>query len=148
MRPPFGPTLVDGLFGIPFLTIRWYAICILGGAMLAAFVAARRASDRGENPQHVDAILIAGLLVGVACARLYYVAFEWSRYADQPLLTILNPQGGGLAIHGALIGAALVMIVYTRRHRLSLLRWLDICVPTVLIGQAIGRWGNFFNEEA
>jgi phosphatidylglycerol---prolipoprotein diacylglyceryl transferase len=148
MRPPMGPTLIDQLFGLSFLTVRWYAVCILGGAVLASVVAARRAVARGENPDHVQNLLTWGLVVGVACARLYYVAFEWRRYAGQPLLAILNPQGGGLAIHGALIGAALLTVIYTRRHGLPLLRWLDICVPTVLIGQALGRWGNFFNEEA
>jgi phosphatidylglycerol:prolipoprotein diacylglycerol transferase len=143
-----GPTLIDHLFGLPFLTVRWYAICILTGALLAALVAARRAVARGEDPRHVQSLLTWGLVIGVFCARLYYVAFEWRRYADQSLLTILNPQGGGLAIHGALLGAALVTVVYTWRAGLNLLRWLDICVPTVLLGQALGRWGNFFNEEA
>jgi phosphatidylglycerol:prolipoprotein diacylglycerol transferase len=76
------------------------------------------------------------------------VAFEWGRYANRPLLEILNPQGGGLAIHGAIVGALVAVLIYTRRHRLPLLTWLDICVPTLLIGQAIGRWGNFFNQEA
>ena len=148
MRPPMAPTLIDQLFGLPFLTIRWYAVCILSGALLASLVASRRAVARGEDPRHVQNLLMAGLLVGVLCARLYYVAFAWPRYAGQSLLTILNPQGGGLAIHGALIGAALLTVIYTRWHGLLLLRWLDICVPTVLVGQALGRWGNFFNEEA
>ncbi|KPV50533.1 diacylglyceryl transferase, partial [Kouleothrix aurantiaca] len=61
---------------------------------------------------------------------------------------IINPQGGGLAIHGAIIGALIAVLIYTRRNKLPLLTWLDICMPTLLVGQAIGRWGNFFNQEA
>jgi len=88
------------------------------------------------------------MLLGILGARIYYVAFEWQRYAGRPLLEIINPQGGGLAIHGAIVGALIAVVIYTRRQHLPLLRWLDICVPTLLIGQAIGRWGNFFNQEA
>jgi phosphatidylglycerol:prolipoprotein diacylglycerol transferase len=88
------------------------------------------------------------MVLGIIAARIYYVAFEWPRYAGRPLLEIVNPQGGGIAIHGAIIGALLAVLLYTRRQRLPLLTWLDICAPAMLVGQAIGRWGNFFNQEA
>jgi phosphatidylglycerol:prolipoprotein diacylglycerol transferase len=148
MRPPTDPTLIDHLFGLSFLTVRWYGVLIIGGAMLAASLAARRARAHGIADEHVWNQLLLGLLLGIIGARLYYVAFEWGRYAGKPLLEILNPQGGGLAIHGAIVGALLAVLIYTRRHRLPVLTWLDICVPTLLVGQAIGRWGNFFNQEA
>jgi phosphatidylglycerol---prolipoprotein diacylglyceryl transferase len=148
MRPPTGPNIIDHLFGLPFLTIRWYGALIVGGALLAAALAARRARARGENPEHVWNLLLLGMVLGIIGARAYYVAFEWGRYAGRPLLEIVNPQGGGLAIHGAIIGATLATLIYTRRYHLSLLTWLDICLPTMLLGQAIGRWGNFFNQEA
>jgi phosphatidylglycerol---prolipoprotein diacylglyceryl transferase len=148
MRPPTGPNLIDHPFGLPFLTVRWYGVLIVGGAMLAAALAARRARAHGIDADHVWNQLLLGMLLGILGARLYYVAFEWQRYAGRPLLEILNPQGGGLAIHGAIAGALLAVLIYTRRHHLPLLRWLDICVPTLLVGQAIGRWGNFFNQEA
>ena len=148
MQPPTGPTLIDHLFGLSFLTVRWYGVLIIGGAMLAATLAARRAGAHDIADEHIWNQLLLGLLFGIIGARLYYVAFEWGRYANRPLLEILNPQGGGLAIHGAIVGALLAVLIYTRRHRLPLLTWLDICVPTLLIGQAIGRWGNFFNQEA
>jgi phosphatidylglycerol:prolipoprotein diacylglycerol transferase len=148
MRPPTDPTLIDHLFGLSFLTVRWYGVLIIGGAMLGASLAARRARAQGIADEHIWNQLLLGLLLGIIGARLYYVAFEWGRYASRPLLEILNPQGGGLAIHGAIVGALLAVLIYTRRHRLPLLTWLDICVPTLLIGQAIGRWGNFFNQEA
>lgn len=148
MRPPTGPYLIDHLFGIAFLTVRWYGVLIVTGALLAGVLAARRARARGIDGEHVWNQLLLGMLLGVVGARIYYVAFEWDRYAGRPLLEIVNPQGGGLAIHGAIVGATLAALIYTRRHHLPLLRWLDICMPTLLVGQAIGRWGNFFNEEA
>jgi phosphatidylglycerol:prolipoprotein diacylglycerol transferase len=148
MRPPAGPNLIDQLFGLPFLTVRWYGVLIVGGAILAAYLAARRASENSISEEHVWNQLLLGMLLGIIGARLYYVAFEWGRYAGRPLLEIINPQGGGLAIHGAIIGALLAVRFYTRRHGLPLLTWLDICMPTLLVGQAIGRWGNFFNQEA
>ncbi len=148
MRPPFGPNLIDHLFGLPFLTVRWYGVLIVSGAILAGYLAARRARAHGIGEEHVWNQLLLGMFIGIICARIYYVAFEWDRYAGRPLLEIINPQGGGIAIHGAIIGALLAVLLYTRRHHLPLLAWLDICAPTVLIGQAIGRWGNFFNQEA
>jgi phosphatidylglycerol:prolipoprotein diacylglycerol transferase len=148
MRPPTGPYLIDHLFGLSFLTVRWYGVLIVSGAILAASLATRRAKARGIDPEHVWNQLLLGMLLGILGARIYYVAFEWQRYAGRPLLEIINPQGGGLAIHGAIVGALIAVLIYTRRQHLPLLPWLDICVPTLLIGQAIGRWGNFFNQEA
>jgi phosphatidylglycerol---prolipoprotein diacylglyceryl transferase len=123
-------------------------VLIVSGAILAAYLAARRARAHEIAEEHVWNQLLLGMVLGIIGARLYYVAFEWGRYAGKPVLEIINPQGGGLAIHGAIIGALIAVLVYTRRHRLPLLPWLDICVPTLLVGQAIGRWGNFFNQEA
>jgi phosphatidylglycerol:prolipoprotein diacylglycerol transferase len=148
MRPPTGPNIIDHLFGLPFLTVRWYGVLIVSGAILAGYLATRRARAHGINEEHVGNQLLLGMLLGIIGARMYYVAFEWQRYAGRPLLEIINPQGGGLAIHGAIIGALIAVLMYTRRNQLPLLTWLDICVPTLLIGQAIGRWGNFFNQEA
>src|SRR6266511_3652556 len=138
MRPPTGPNIIDHLFGLPFLTVRWYGVLIVSGAILAGYLATRRARAHGINEEHVWNQLLLGMLLGIIGARMYYVAFEWQRYAGRPLLEIINPQGGGLAIHGAIIGALIAVLIYTRRHQLPLLTWLDICVPTLLIGQALG----------
>ena len=148
MRPPTGPTLIDHLFGLPFLTVRWYGVLIVSGAILAGTLAARRARARGIDAEHVWNQLLLGLLLGIVGARIYYVAFAWPRYAGRPLLEIINPQGGGIAIHGAILGALLAVLLYTRRQHLPLLPWLDSCAPAMLVGQAIGRWGNFINQEA
>jgi phosphatidylglycerol---prolipoprotein diacylglyceryl transferase len=147
LYPPVGPYLFQTeVFGIP-IAVRWYAIFIMSGALLGAWLASRRAIDRGVDPDHVWNQLLLGLIMGIADARIYYVIFEWSRFADDPL-SALNLTTGGLAIHGALIGALLAALIYARYAGLRLLAWLDMCVPGFLLAQAIGRWGNFINQEA
>jgi phosphatidylglycerol:prolipoprotein diacylglycerol transferase len=148
LYPPTGPYLFDlNSYGIP-LSIRWYGILIVGGALLAGWVGTRRAARRGYDPEHVWNILLLGMVLGIAGARAYYVAFEWPRFANESLLFIINPASGGLAIHGALIGGLIAALIYTRRYRLPFVEWLDILMPLFLIAQAVGRWGNFFNQEA
>ncbi len=146
--PPDDPYIINtAIFGFP-IVIRWYGVLIVGGAMLAGWLAARRAERRGYNPEHVWNLLMVGMLLGIIGARTYYVAFEWERFAGRPLLEIINPATGGLAIHGALIGAIIAALVYTHRNNLPFVEWLDICMPAFLLAQAVGRWGNFFNQEA
>jgi phosphatidylglycerol:prolipoprotein diacylglycerol transferase len=120
----------------------------MSGVLIAGTIAAARARRRGLDPEHVWNMVMLGLLLGIAGARAYYVVFEWPRFAGQSWWYIINPATGGLAIHGALIGALSAVAIYSARHRLDPRVWLDIAIPTVLIGQAIGRWGNFFNQEA
>ena len=146
MYPPDDPFLVYQLFGL--ITIRWYAVCILGGALLAAWFGARRAEQRGHNPEHAWNLLALGLITSIAFARAWYVFFEWPNYRDKPLLQIINPGTGGIAIHGAIVGAVLGAFIYTRLNKLNFLEWIDLGAPCMAIGQAIGRWGNFFNQEA
>jgi phosphatidylglycerol:prolipoprotein diacylglycerol transferase len=150
LHPPSDPYLINiQLFGIP-LAVRWYGVLIVGGAMLAGWIAARRAARRGFDPEHIWNLLLLGMVLGIAGARAYYVAFEWEKFAGRPWLEIINPAGGGggLAIHGALIGAMLAALIYTRRYKLPFFEFLDICMPGFLLAQAVGRWGNFFNQEA
>ncbi len=148
LYPPFGPNLIDlTLFGF-HLQVRWYGVLIVSGAILAGYIAARRARARGFDPEDVWNQLLLGMVFGIIGARLYYVVFEWPRFAHQPWTFILNPANGGLAIHGALIGAILAALLYTWWKRIPLLQWLDICMVCFLPAQAIGRFGNFFNQEA
>ena len=88
-------------------------------------------------------MLLLCLALGIAAARAYYVAFEWERFAGRPWLEIINPANGGIAIHGALIGSITAGVIYTLWHKLPTIRFFDIIMPTVLLGQSIGRWGNF-----
>jgi phosphatidylglycerol:prolipoprotein diacylglycerol transferase len=137
------------IFGIP-LVVRWYGVIIVGGALLAGRIAAGRAERRGYDPEHIWNMLLITLACGIAAARAYYVFFEWERFAGRPWLEIINPAGGGggIAIHGALIGSITSGVIYTLWHKLPTLEFVDITIPTILIGQAIGRWGNFMNQEA
>lgn len=155
MYPPDDPFLLNQLFGL--LSIRWYAVCILGGAMLAAWFGARRAVARGYNPDHAWNLLALGLVTSIACARAWYVFFEWERFSAARaeydsvwnwLLFVINPATGGIAIQGAIVGAVLGAYIYTRWNQLDFLEWIDLGAPCMSIGQAIGRWGNFFNQEA
>jgi phosphatidylglycerol---prolipoprotein diacylglyceryl transferase len=147
LYPPDDPFLINTqIFGFP-LVVRWYGVLIVGGAMLAGWLSARRAERRGYNPDHIWNLLLLGMVFGIAGARVYYVAFEWDQFRGD-FLKILNTTTGGLAIHGALIGAIAAALIYTRRNKLPFIEFLDICMPGFLLAQAVGRWGNFFNQEA
>lgn len=148
LYPPDDPFLINtSLFGIP-IVVRWYGVIIVNGAMLAGWIAARRAQRRGYDPEHIWNLLLVGMVFGIIGARAYYVLFEWPRFAGASWLEIINPATGGLAIHGALIGAVIAAALYTRWHHLPLRIFLDIAMPPFLLAQAIGRWGNFMNQEA
>ena len=130
----------------PF-TLRWYGILMASAMALGLWLAHRDALRRGIDP---DALLKASelaLLGGLVGARLYYVAFNLDYYLQFPS-KIFAVWEGGLAIHGGVIGGILLGGGYAWWRGLPVLRYLDIAAPSLAIGQAIGRWGNFFNEEA
>lgn len=145
-------------FCIGPLPIRFYGIIIVLGALVGGFVAAREARRRGENPDRIWDALVYVVIAGILGARLYHVFSTpagcnenipmcgWPWYQNHPLdmLLIWN---GGLGIFGAILAGALVVLIYVRRNKLSLARYLDIAAPALIIGQAIGRWGNFMNQE-
>lgn len=147
LYPPDDPYIFRiVLFGIP-LAVRWYGAIIMSGALLAAWLTTWRARQRGYDSEHVWNQLMLGLVLGIVGARIYYIVFEWERFGGD-LWSMINLTTGGLAIHGGIIGALLSVIIYTRWHRLPFWDWLDTCVPGFLLAQGIGRWGNFFNQEA
>lgn len=147
LYPPDDPYLfIITIWGLT-LTVRWYGVIITAGALLAAYFSTHRAVARGYDPDHVWNQLMLGLILGIVGARTYYVIFEWERFAGQPW-SAFNLTTGGLAIHGAIIGALLSVVIYTRWKRLPFWDWIDVAVPGFMLGQAIGRWGNFFNQEA
>ena len=130
------------------IQIRFYSLMILSG-MLAGIVLARNEAQRlGEPPSHVVNIAALGATLGLVGARLYHVFDQqnWAYYQANPeqILAVWN---GGIGIFGAVVGAIAALWIYARWNRLSALRWLDIGAPAFLLGQAIGRWGNFFNQE-
>ncbi|MFD3164440.1 prolipoprotein diacylglyceryl transferase [Herpetosiphon sp. NSE202] len=144
MQPPFGPNLLE----LGPIIIRMYAIAILSGAMMGGWLGAHRARARGYNPNIVWDWLIVGLILGVAGGRIWYVASSWPQYRDGPFIDMINTTKGGLAIHGAIVGAVLTVIIASWRTKTNALTWMDIMAPCLSVGQAIGRWGNFFNNEA
>lgn len=114
---------------------------------LGIFLAYREVNRQHEDSDNLFNILILTIPSAILGARLYYVIFNWSWYADNPsqIFAIWN---GGLAIHGGVIAGVLVLILYCRHKKMDFLRWTDILVPSLVLGQAIGRWGNFTNQEA
>jgi len=134
-------------FEIGPVTIRWYGI-IMSSAFLAGILLAYiRAGQNRINPDHIITMVTLIIPAAIIGARIYYVAFEWENYAANPL-DALAIWHGGLAIHGGIIGGVLAGIWYVRRHNLHLWLVADIVAPSLILGQAIGRWGNFINQEA
>lgn len=129
------------------LHIYWYGIIIAGGALLGLLLAMREGNKRGLPKDVFIDLIVFAAPIAVISARIYYVAFEWKYYAAHPseIIAIWN---GGIAIHGALIGAVITTIIFCRVRRLSFWKMADIAVPSLILGQAIGRWGNFMNQEA
>lgn len=134
-------------FQIGPLTLRWYGILMATAMALGLWLAYRDARRRRLDPDSMLKAAELALLGGLVGARLYYVLFNLDYYTRSPL-KIFAVWEGGLAIHGGLLGGILVGGGYAAWRRLPVARYLDIAAPSLAIGQAIGRWGNFFNEEA
>lgn len=127
--------------------IYWYGVIIGSGVLLGLWLAIREAERRGlPKDLFIDVVLLA-VPIAIICARTYYVIFEWNYYSENPS-QIFNIRQGGLAIHGGLIGAIITAIVFAKVRRVSFWKLVDIAAPSILLGQAIGRWGNFMNQEA
>ncbi|MFX3616748.1 MAG: prolipoprotein diacylglyceryl transferase [Sporolactobacillus sp.] len=127
--------------------IYWYGIIIAMGALLGLLLAMREGRRRGlPQDTYVDLILFAAP-IAIICARIYYVAFEWPYYSQHPD-QIIAIWRGGIAIYGSLIGAVATTIVFCAVRHLPFWKVADIAAPSVILGQAIGRWGNFMNQEA
>ena len=130
----------------PF-TLRWYGLLIALAVLIGLNLSSRLAKSRQLENGLISDLLPLLVLASILGARLYYVAFEWRRYAsDWP--KALAIWEGGIAIHGALIAGTLTLILFSRWRRQPFWDLLDVLVPSLALGQAIGRWGNFFNSEA
>ncbi|KZE53191.1 prolipoprotein diacylglyceryl transferase [Brevibacillus parabrevis] len=129
------------------LKIHWYGIIMGLAFFLGTYLARHNSKRSGIDPDHVLNMVVLIIPAAIVCARLYYVVFEWAQYKDN-LMDIFAVWKGGLAIHGGLIGGVLAGTYYIRKHNLPFLRLADIFMPSVILGQAIGRWGNFINQEA
>jgi phosphatidylglycerol:prolipoprotein diacylglycerol transferase len=145
----------DG-FQLGPLYIRFYGILIMLGALAATYLATYLAKKKGEDPEIAWDMLIWLLIGGIIGARLWHILFPPASmvavglttgyYLTHPLDAI-NTTNGGLGIPGAVIGGALALLWYSRRHRLSFAVWVDLIAPGLALAQAVGRWGNFLNQE-
>jgi phosphatidylglycerol:prolipoprotein diacylglycerol transferase len=150
MKPPVDPILIHFTEN---WGIHWYGVLIVSGVMLGALYAAWRASRNGDDPDHVWNALTIAIILGIIGARLYHVFSDpeggmvgWDYYRTHPI-EILYIWQGGLGIYGAIVGGFLGVVLYAWRAGLSPLKWLDYGAPGLALGQAIGRWGNFVNQE-
>ena len=127
--------------------VYWYGIIIGIGVLLALALALHEAKRTGQNPENYVDVALFGIIFAVIGARMYYVIFSWELYADNPL-KIFALREGGLAIYGGIIAGIITVIVYTKKKGLNFWLVADTTAPSLLLGQIIGRWGNFFNREA
>ena len=132
------------LFG---LNVHWYGVIIAAGIALAVLLGALREKRLGLPKDTAVDLALLGVPCAIAGARLYFVLFAWRQYADAPLRALYIWEGG-LAIYGGILGGLLGGALYARHKRLPFLRLADLAAPCFALGQAVGRWGNFVNQEA
>ena len=137
------PVLID----LGFFQIYWYSFLILIAFVIGGTLAIKEAKKFRISEDYMTNMFVWIIIFAIVGARLYYVLFNLDYYLNDPI-NILRVWEGGLAIHGGLIACIVVVIVYTKKHNLSTLRMMDIMAVSLIIGQAIGRWGNFLNSEA
>jgi phosphatidylglycerol:prolipoprotein diacylglycerol transferase len=129
------------------LQIRWYGVIMATAFLLGIYLAYRRALQNNIDPNHILNMVTLIIPASIIGARLYYVIFAWENYAGNPL-EALAIWHGGLAIHGGILGGLLAGLFSVRRYGLAVWKIADIIAPSLILGQAIGRWGNFINQEA
>ena len=129
------------------LNVYWYGVIIGLGIIISLALAVKEAKRTGQNPDNYMDFTMIAIVICVICARLYYVIFSWDYYS-QHLNEIFATRNGGLAIYGGIIGGIATAIVYTKVKKLNFWLFADTTAPSLLLGQIIGRWGNFFNREA
>ena len=151
----------DTFLNLGFLTIRWYGLLISISVLIGLFISKNLAKSRNINPQYISDILPSLIISSIVGARAYYVIFEWRQYSGNNFFTsfdlfnnvikipsLLAIWQGGIAIHGGLIGGFLCILFFCKSQNIHLKTFIDILIPSIILGQSIGRWGNFFNNEA
>ena len=143
------------------LSIKWYGFLIAISLLFGLSLSKKLAISRNIDPQFISNLLPSMVISSIIGARVYYIIFEYRKYIGSNFFTYIYPFDislkfpsflaiweGGIAIHGALIGGFLSILLFCRRNKLNFKALLDVIIPSVILGQAIGRWGNFFNNEA
>ncbi len=144
-----------------FLSIRWYGFLISISVLIGLFISKKLAKERNIDPLYISEFLPLLITCSIIGARAYYVIFEWRQYSGDNFfiyLELFNKSiqipsflaiwEGGIAIHGGLIGGLLSTIFFCKSKNIHLKTFIDILIPSIILGQSIGRWGNFFNSEA
>ena len=135
------------LFELGPITIRWYGLLIASAVLIGVSISQYLAKLRKVDPELIADLSIWLVIAAIPCARIYYVLFQWQQYADNPG-DIIAIWKGGIAIHGAVIGGTIAALIFARLNKISFWQLADLVAPALILGQAIGRWGNFFNSEA
>lgn len=137
----------DVMLNLGMFQIKWYSFFIFLAMLTACLIIFKESKKKNVPDNYLTNLIFYGLIIGILGARLYYVIFNLDYYLNNPsqIFAIWN---GGLAIHGGLISALIFLMIYSRKNKINILQILDIIVVGVIIAQAIGRWGNFFNQEA
>lgn len=135
------------IFEIGPIALRWYGLLIACAVLIGVFLAQKLAELRHIDPELVSDLALWLVVGAIPGARIYYVIFQWQEYAQNPQ-DIIAIWKGGIAIHGAIIGGLIATLIFTKIKGLSFWNLVDIFTPSLILGQAIGRWGNFFNSEA
>lgn len=135
------------IFQLGPLAIRWYGLLIATAVLIGVTLSQYLAKLRHVNPELLGDLVIWLVLVAIPGARLYYVLFEWEQYQQNPI-DMIAIWKGGIAIHGAIIGGAIAALIFARLNKISFWQLADLVAPSLILGQVIGRWGNFFNSEA
>ena len=135
------------LFDLGFIEIRWYSVFLLFAFGIGMFLVYREGKRMGIDKEFLFNLSFWVIIFSLIGARVYYVLFNFAEYSNN-LLEIFKIWHGGLAIHGGIIAGLLTTIIYTKKYNVDIYKVLDLFIPALLLGQAIGRWGNFFNSEA
>lgn len=135
------------LIDLGFIKIYWYSVTMFLGVLLGIVVAYVEIKRKKINIDYFENMAFYAIVFGFLGARLYYVLFNLDYYLNNPI-EIIEVWNGGLAIHGGIIGAVLSIFIYCKKKKVNFYLMLDVCAPALMIGQIIGRWGNFFNSEA
>lgn len=140
---PLDPVAIQ----IGSISVKWYGVIIASAVVIALLLALSEANKRKMDKEIIVDLLIWAIPISIISARIYYVIFEWDFYKNN-LGEIVKIWHGGIAIYGALIGAVLTAIIFSRIKKISFWQLADVVTPSLIIAQAIGRWGNFMNQEA
>lgn len=139
--------LIKNLFGINGLNIAWYGVIITVGIILGIMLAVYRTKKRCFNPDIIFDFIFLALPLAIIGARAYYVIFKWESYSDN-IIKVFAVNEGGLAIYGGVIGGFIAALIFSGINKTPFLTLIDLSIPSLILGQIIGRWGNFVNQEA